>query len=44
MKQILELIRTWLRFLVVLAGTRSAKREAVPLESLQIVLGGLAPS
>ena len=44
MKQILELIRTWLRFLVALVGTRGAKREAVPLESREIILGGLAPS
>jgi hypothetical protein len=44
MKQILELIRMWLRFLVALAGTRGAKREAVPMESRQIILAGLAPS
>ncbi|CAK6694860.1 hypothetical protein OGCDGJMD_01720 [Cyanobium usitatum str. Tous] len=42
MKQILELIRTWLRFLMDLVGTRGAKRDAVPLESREIILGGLA--
>ena len=44
MKQILELIRTWLRFLVVLEGTRGAKKEAVPFESRRIIPGGLAPA
>ena len=44
MEQILELIRSKLRFLVVLVGTRVAKRKAVTFESRQMIPGGLAPS
>ena len=44
MEQILELIRSKLRFLVVLVGTRGAKRKAVTFESRQMIPGGLALS
>jgi len=44
MKQILELIRSKLRFLEVLVGTRGAKKEAEPFESRQMIPGGLASS
>lgn len=44
MEQILELIRSKLRFLEVLVGTRGAKKEAEPFESRQMIPGGLASS